>query len=578
MLQAGSQREHVLLAVLIAVTVGFFWLDVHRQGVRAELVSESMKDLNTLRRILELNQRLLRNCQSTVFHLKQERAQMDRVVARLAAAREEACSPRAADRVVSAAGDAASWVAGAAAFGFALAWSAVAAYWTLAFGVVGVVCMSYVLWRLLCLVYRWVRERIWNWRAPMVVEEQPLDGPTLGCATLQWPGVEIQPERYQAGSDPHPVSLKDLPPFQVAVYTKGAGKTETYFQGYALNIEGYLVMPLHVKEPEGVPHDHLVLQRYVGDELRQTTLGETITWMELAQDAVAADMSTMKFDKGNLESYLGLAKAKVADVTEMTHCSIVGGFRPVARTMGAVRLLSEFFGQVQYTGTTFPGYSGAAYYVNKTVYGMHTSAWHSMNVGYSAAYLASILRKRRGQKESSEDFLFQRMTKQKKILYRTSPGDPEEVIMKVEGRFYTFARDEIPRSVWDRMVSADDVQGSGESYNDEGCFLGRRPAQSQSLGQMGQLKRMPDNRSPGVSVSQHGQQTTPNVAAGPSGQTPERTSGSSSAKSAEGKPENMVSQERIVVQSPPPSSGTSSITEQSATGSKSRRNKSSKKP
>uniref|UniRef100_A0A023G640 Uncharacterized protein n=1 Tax=Amblyomma triste TaxID=251400 RepID=A0A023G640_AMBTT len=558
-------RSAVILTILCSAFAGWaVWSDVRRQLEYQNVVAENQhlhQQVADFRHLLVQARRDLAACRDNVSTLLQERDVLDRALARLAHERHSGVIAT----VTSYAGTATSWASERASLAWDLVLAFVQAYWALAFGVTGMVAIGMVVLYLAFLAVCRLRIRFWNWRAPPVAQV------LVDRVDLPVWGPEFVPERYQPGSDPHPVSVREIPAFQAAVYTKARGGSEMHFQGYALNLEGFLLMPLHVKEPEGVPHDQVVLQKLVGEETRQVTLGEDIHWMEVAQDAVAADMTTMKCDKGSLESYLGLARGKAADITEMTHCAIIGGMKP-ARTMGAVRHLADFFGQVQYTGTTFSGYSGAAYYANKTVYGMHTAAWLSMNIGYSAAYLAAILRKRRGKKESSEDYVLKRAGKQRQIVYRTSPGDPEEIIMKVDGRFYTFDASEIPDSLWERMRPAEDVRGSGESYNDEGNFLGKRPA-VQMPGQMGQSKKKPENQFQNVSASQRGSVTGPNAVAGPSGLQQPATPASPFVANANSLQEVTARQELIAVPSPDHSSGMSSTTGVSGKGLKSQRRK-----
>lgn len=92
---------------------------------------------------------------------------------------------------------------------------------------------------------------------------------------------------------------------------------------------------------------------------------------------------------------------------------------------------SPNFGYVDYGGSTAKGFSGSPYYVNKTVFGMHLGAGVS-NCGYEAAYIQTILEIR---KEESEDYWLDKIKQGKGKMYKHSPHNPDEVMVKINGNY-----------------------------------------------------------------------------------------------------------------------------------------------
>lgn len=102
---------------------------------------------------------------------------------------------------------------------------------------------------------------------------------------------------------------------------------------------------------------------------------------------------------------------------------------PDTYTMGSINH-TPLFGKVVYSGSTAHGYSGAPYIIHKKVLGMHLG-YGSQNIGVASAFLAM---KFSTIDEASEDILMKQIAtaskRGKKIEYRLSPGDPEEVEFK----------------------------------------------------------------------------------------------------------------------------------------------------
>lgn len=90
------------------------------------------------------------------------------------------------------------------------------------------------------------------------------------------------------------------------------------------------------------------------------------------------------------------------------------------------------FGFLKYNGSTCGGFSGAPYYVNGRVYGMHLGGC-SDNIGYASAYLAMLIRA--GQ-EDTTDFIFDQMQRYGDYKYEQSPYDPDEYRLRINGKYY----------------------------------------------------------------------------------------------------------------------------------------------
>lgn len=90
------------------------------------------------------------------------------------------------------------------------------------------------------------------------------------------------------------------------------------------------------------------------------------------------------------------------------------------------------FGFLKYNGSTTGGFSGAPYYVNGRVYGMHLGGC-SDNIGYASAYLSMLVRA--GQ-EDTTDFIFDQMQRYGDYKYEQSPYDPDEYRMRINGKYY----------------------------------------------------------------------------------------------------------------------------------------------
>lgn len=111
----------------------------------------------------------------------------------------------------------------------------------------------------------------------------------------------------------------------------------------------------------------------------------------------------------------------------------------------------EDFGQVWYHGSTSPGFSGAPYYFGNVVYGMHLAAG-AVNFGYESAYLNLMIRS-----ESSEDYFLDKIRDGRAHKWKISPGDPDEILVKMNGRMVIVDRYAYHQALAERDEHEDDA-------------------------------------------------------------------------------------------------------------------------
>ena len=107
------------------------------------------------------------------------------------------------------------------------------------------------------------------------------------------------------------------------------------------------------------------------------------------------------------------------------------------RSFGFLQLYDQF-GYCCYSGSTLKGFSGAPYYLNKTIFGMHLGGSVD-NLGYEAAYILSVLRPSKTvvkHQESSDDWLIEQAQKSNKFDYERNPYNPDEYRVKMNGRYH----------------------------------------------------------------------------------------------------------------------------------------------
>lgn len=216
-------------------------------------------------------------------------------------------------------------------------------------------------------------------------------------------------ERMVDGS--HLFPAMGLPAFQCWVEVKMDGKW--YRSGCGFRAPQGVFTALHVLA--GASEVRLA----VGNN---TVLVQREDIKEYGVDAVLID------DKYAL--ILGLKQAKIAACgpvdKQASMVTITNG------RLSSMGLLEEgtSLGSYNYRGSTVAGFSGAPYYMGGSVYGMHIGAG-SANFGYDIGFLIIKLAK----PESSEDWVTGQIRKGRNFTWANDPHNPDEVIVKVNGKY-----------------------------------------------------------------------------------------------------------------------------------------------
>lgn len=256
-----------------------------------------------------------------------------------------------------------------------------------------------------------------------------------------------RPERYMEGSEA--VKKFSKPNFQVYLYGYD-GKTYKYV-GSGFRYQDFLVTALHVIDE----YRCIQIRKHRGEGKGFEILRDDFQSGEC--DLTWAIVDPREWSK------LAVTTAKlVATCPPRIQGSVNDGLQ---LTQGMVSKL-PVFGYVSYAGSTWPGFSGAPYYVNNQVYAMHVGSG-GVNLGISSSYIRALLRM-----EDSFDFVLQDIkatAKQRRFQARVSPTDPLERLVEYNGRMYVFDREDIA-SVEQYLDWNDTVDYSRESmsYPDHG--------------------------------------------------------------------------------------------------------------
>lgn len=222
-----------------------------------------------------------------------------------------------------------------------------------------------------------------------------------------------------------------LPSFQCEV--QGSVDGETYFPlGQAFLVAQGLVTAAHViydvEKLALVKDDHRV---YV-DKSEFSLLDGDIALFKIKQrDAQALGLSQGKLSNQAVTANSGLMAQIVAFGQ---------------RSFGFLETYPQF-GYCSYSGSTLKGFSGAPYYINKTIFGMHLGG-NVDNLGYEAAYILSVLRPSKlivSHQEASDDWLIDQASRSVAFDYEQSPYDPDEYRVKMNGRYHMVEGDVLGR-------------------------------------------------------------------------------------------------------------------------------------
>lgn len=146
---------------------------------------------------------------------------------------------------------------------------------------------------------------------------------------------------------------------------------------------------------------------------------------------ITTDLVAIKLQQEEF-SRIGLSASVVKCIENKTATASVVSYHGRG-TVSLVSLNNHLFGHVTYSGTTQPGYSGAAYTVGNTVVGVHVYGGRT-NGGINASYIYAVLnRLETAKNEDSAEWLAHLFRDHGEITYQEHGLD--EVMIHRNGRF-----------------------------------------------------------------------------------------------------------------------------------------------
>lgn len=124
-------------------------------------------------------------------------------------------------------------------------------------------------------------------------------------------------------------------------------------------------------------------------------------------------------------------------------------------TSGCLSFNPTVFGGLLYEGSTIPGFSGAPYSNNRTIYGLHMGSG-TVGIGMDISYVKIMIMKKAGLvKEASEDAIMHEIMeefKTKKTTFRARGS-----VVQYKGKYYDMdlAEFEVPKEFWDAVYAVD---------------------------------------------------------------------------------------------------------------------------
>lgn len=230
-----------------------------------------------------------------------------------------------------------------------------------------------------------------------------------------------------------------LPPFQVEIY--GSTGDKFYPLGQGCNTAHGIITAAHVI--------------YDVDRVAISRNGTQVVVRRDDFEFKDGDLATYKITQQQ-ESQLGLSRAKLSQQSILGTTGLMA--QVVAFGNRSFGFLSSYpqFGFCVYGGSTIKGFSGAPYYMNNTIFGIHIGG-NGDNLGYESGYIHSILNPSRtvvAHAESSEDWLIEQAQRTNDFHYERSPYDPDEYRVRLNGRYHI-----VDGSVLGLMTKASKVKG-----------------------------------------------------------------------------------------------------------------------
>lgn len=231
--------------------------------------------------------------------------------------------------------------------------------------------------------------------------------------------ADFVPESMQPGSE-FEMRAK-MPSFQVEIY--GSNGDKYYPLGQGCNVTQGIITAAHVVYDV----DRIALVR--------------------GEERIVVSRDDFEFLEGDLALYrlsqcqqakLGLTRAK------LSRQSVVGTTGLMAQVVAfgsrSFGFITEYpqYGFCTYGGSTVKGFSGAPYYMNNTVFGIHVGG-NGTNLGYESGYVHSLLNPSKTvvpHAESSDEWLIEQAHRTSDFHYERSPYDPDEYRVRLNGRYH----------------------------------------------------------------------------------------------------------------------------------------------
>lgn len=272
-------------------------------------------------------------------------------------------------------------------------------------------------------------------------------------------------ERMVVGSD---LVNGISPRFQVDIHVAKGGDPKLYYSGVGFRTQNRLVTAMHVVSDAT---EIAVKNPSTGDYL----VIDPSAFVETHVDLTWAVLTDAQWGK------LGVAAARLAlTVPPMQWVQVTAQGKS---TFGHLEEI-DAMGMVKYSGSTISGFSGSPYSVNKLVYGVHVGAGTKDNFGFSASFLAALIRKHSNAQgvlhnEDSAEYLMGQLDRFGKdsFEYEISPVDMDSYTVRVGGTYHN-----VDVEVFDRLRTRFEGRRTRNQVYSEECaredvsFLEKRQA------------------------------------------------------------------------------------------------------
>lgn len=263
-------------------------------------------------------------------------------------------------------------------------------------------------------------------------DEKPL--PAKVILTTELTPKQPVAERMVVGS---PLCNAETPRIQVSILVAKGGDPKLYYAGVGFRTMDRLVTAMHVVSDATeivVESNNGTRMNINPDDFVETYVD--LTWVEL---------TPAQWQK------LGTASAKLALTVPSYQWVQVAAQGKV--TFGNLEPV-DAMGMIKYSGSTVHGFSGSPYHINKLVYGVHVGAGNTDNFGYSASFLAALIRRHSRapgivSNEDSAEYLcgqFERFGMDT-FDYEISPVDRDSYTIKVAGSYHN-----VDSEVFDKLL------------------------------------------------------------------------------------------------------------------------------